>query len=159
MNVELRDARGTMRDRAALRRLFAMYVHDLSRYTDFYTMDARGRWRPELWKDWLALEELSPWLFEVRGELVGFAVVGRQPFSFMSHDRDFKVCEFFVLSGWRRRRIGLTAARAVLGLHRGRWELTVLPGNLGALAFWKRVLGSGAEEIMTPGEVVFRFER
>lgn len=142
-----------------VRRLFAMYVHELSRYTRFYTLDARGRWLPELWRDWLGMEALEPWVFEVGGEVAGFGVVGRQPFEFMSRDRDFKVCEFFILAGWRRRGVGMGAARGLLELHRGGWELTVLPGNLGALAFWKRVLGTGAEEIITPGEVVFRFER
>ena len=159
MFVKLRDARATSRGRAVLRRLFAMYVHDLSRYTGFYALDERGRWRPELWRDWLSLDSLEPQLFEVGGEVSGFAVVGRQPFPFMSRDRDFKVCEFFVLGGWRRQGVGRAAAEAVLGMHRGGWELTVLPGNLGAQVFWKRVLGSGVEEIMTPGEVVFRFER
>ncbi len=160
MKVTLRDSRESARTRSVLRRLFPMYIHDLSPYTSFYRMDERGRWRPELWRDWLSFDTVEPWLFEHAGEVIGFAVVGRQPFPYMSGDRDFKVCEFFVLSSWRRRGVGSVAAREVLGLHRGRWELTVLPGNVGALGFWKRVVGGirGVEELMMPGEVVFRFE-
>lgn len=157
MKVELKDARETGRSRSVLRRLFPMYVHDLSPHTGYYKLDERGRWRPELWRDWLSFETLEPWLFQVAGEVVGFSIVGKQPFPYMSVDRDFKVCEFFILAGWRRRGVGGVAARRVLGLHSGRWELTVLPGNVGALGFWKRVLGRDVEEIMTPGEVVFRF--
>jgi predicted acetyltransferase len=159
--MELKDARESGRTRALLRRLFPLYIHDLSPYTTFYTMDARGRWRPELWKEWLSNPYLEAWLIEDRGELVGFAIVGHRPFPYMSPDRQHKLCEFFVLSAHRRRGVGRDAAARVFDLHQGLWELTVLPRNEGAHGFWKSVVdgytGRRFEEVQLPGEVFFRF--
>jgi predicted acetyltransferase len=162
MSVSLIDARSTPQNQAVLRRLFPMYIHDLSPHTGFYTLDARGRWRPELWRDWLVNPHVEPWLIHSSGELAGFAVVAHQPFPYMSPDRRHKLCEFFILAPQRRRSIGHKAAARVFDLHRGPWELTVLPTNTGAHRFWQSALadytGRRFEELQLPGDIMFRFD-
>lgn len=161
MQVSLADARATPRGRAALRRLFPLYVHDLSPHTGFYRMDERGRWRPDLFRDWLRVPTIDPYLIHAGGSLAGFAVVGHKPFPHMSPDRNHKLCEFFVLGSYRRAGIGRAAAALVFDRHPGTWELTVLPTNTGAVAFWRSMLGrytgGRQEEVQVPGDTIVRF--
>jgi predicted acetyltransferase len=160
MRAELCDARTSALSRAFLRRLFPLYIHDLSPHTSFYSLDARGRWRPELWREWLSNPYLDPWLIRAGGEVVGFAITAHRPFPYMSPDRQHKLCEFFILAGHRRRGFGQTAAGLVIDRHAGSWELTILPTNAGAHRFWKSMLAARGpyEELQLPGDIVMRFE-
>jgi predicted acetyltransferase len=162
MTVTLTDARATPRTRAVLRRLFPLYIHDLSPHTTFYRLDHRARWHPELWRDWLVNPHIDPWLLEVGGEVLGFAIVAHQPFPYMSPDRRHKLCEYFVLASHRRQGIGRQAALRVFNQHAGSWELTILPSNLPAIRFWRSVIngytGSRYEEFQLPGDIVVRFD-
>jgi len=160
--IELVDARTTPRTRAVLRRLFPLYIHDLSPHTTFYTLDARARWRPELWRDWLSNEHIDPWLIELAGEVIGFSIVGHRPFPYMSPDRNHKLCEFFILAPHRRRRRGHEAAARIFDRHAGLWELTVLPTNIAAHGFWQSALDAYTrgryEQVQLPGDILMRFE-
>ena len=162
MELTLIDARATPRTRAALRRLFPMYIHDLSPHTTFYALDTRARWMPQLWRDWLANPHIDPWLFEHKGQLAGFAIVAHQPFPHMSPDRHHKLCEFFILAGQRRQGVGAAAAARVFDLYAGGWELTVLPTNLVAIAFWRRAVTGYTrhrfDEVQLPGDILIRFD-
>ena len=162
MRVELCDARASPRSRTMLRRLFPLYIHDLSPHTTFYSLDDRGRWRPELWREWLSNPYMDPWLIRRDGETVGFAIVGHRPFPYMSPDRHHKLCEFFILVGRRRGGLGRLAAALVFDGSPGDWELTVLPSNTVAHRFWKSMLDGYTrgrhEEVQLPGDIMMRFE-
>jgi predicted acetyltransferase len=160
--MTLTDARATARSRTLLRRLFPLYIHDLSPHTGFYVLDDRGRWRPDLWRDWLANPHVEPWLIDSDGQPAGFAIVAHQPFPYMSPDRRHKLCEFFILSARRRMGLGQEAAGRVFDLHAGPWELTVLRSNSAALGFWRATIGAYTaqryQEVQLPGDIMFRFD-
>ncbi len=141
--------------------MFQLYAHELSQFTPFFTIDDRGRWNPPLSRDWLVNPHVEPHIIHSDGAPAGFAIVGRRPFQYMSHDRDFKLCEFFILASHRRRGIGQAAARQVFDRHHGMWELTILPDNERAQVFWRSVLGpytrGRLEEFQVPGDIVMRF--
>ncbi len=80
-------------------------------------------------------------LLRADGELAGFALVGQRPFPYMDRGSDFRLSEFFVLRGLRRRGVGRAAANALFATLRGKWELSELPGNEAAIRFWRAVIG------------------
>jgi predicted acetyltransferase len=157
--VELRAVE-TERERDALRRLVPLYVHDLSRYTDHYRLDADGRWQPDYVDDFLARPACSAYLIRVARAAAGFAWVGAGDFPRKRPDRDLRLAELFVAAPFRRAGVGRAAADAVLARHTGTWQLEVVDGNDAALAFWRAVLeGRGHRE--EPGDDrdrVFLFE-
>ena len=81
---------------------------------------------------------ISPFLIKADGELAGLAIVVTQPHA--TPGRDYRMEEFFVLNKFRRRGVGRTAASALLGQFRGRWEIAQRPTNHGAIAFWRSVV-------------------
>ncbi len=161
MAVSLIDARTARWHRVLLCRLFPLYAHELSHFTPFFTIDERGHWNPELSRDWLVNPLVTPLLIYNDDAPVGFAIIGRKPFQYMSQDRDFKLCEFFILASERRKSIGRAAACEIFDRFRGTWELTILPLNERAHAFWRSVLvpytKGNLEEFQVPGDIVMRF--
>lgn len=131
----------TPADHPLLHNLYPLYLHDLSEYGVDYALDDQGRWQPDYLPTWLSQSpEVHPLLLRWEGRAVGFAFVGQAPFPFMTRGRDFRMSEFFILRGERRRGLGRRAARAVFDRFRGVWEVSQLPANRPAIAFWRSVI-------------------
>jgi predicted acetyltransferase len=93
------------------------------------------------------------WL-EEQGNRAGFALINRHA---LVRSGAWNVSEFYVAPAWRRKGLGLQAARALFALHPGWWEIGILPGHIAALSFWTIVLEgcSGVRlEQFQPGTVV-----
>ncbi|MCP3141630.1 GNAT family N-acetyltransferase [Pyxidicoccus xibeiensis] len=134
--------RATPAEHPLLRNLYPLYLHDLSEYGVEYRLDEQGQWQPDFLPTWLAPSaEVHPLLLRSEGRTVGFAFVGQAPFPYMTKGRDFRMSEFFILRGERRRGLGRLAARAVFQRFPGIWEVSQLPGNQAAITFWRSVIG------------------
>ncbi|MEJ7568553.1 MAG: hypothetical protein WKF41_09845 [Gaiellaceae bacterium] len=77
------------RDLAALRRLYPLYLHDLSAFTEHYVLDAEAQWQPSYLEDWLGRTTSHSLLIRVDGRPAGFALVAERPFPHMPQDVDF----------------------------------------------------------------------
>lgn len=148
-------------DRAALHRLYALYLHDLSDFSDHYSLDAEARWTPSYLDDMLARPVCHCLLLRSQGRAVGFSLVATQPFPYMPADADAHLAEFFVAKPHRRRGLGRAAAEATLRRFPGRWNLAVVERNEPAFAFWREVVaeltGGDYAEIEGAGDTSFRF--
>ena len=158
--VELRRA-AAAHELAALRRLYALYLHDLSAYTSHYELDEEGRWRPDYLEDMLPRPECHCLLILADDRPAGFALVTAKPFPHMAAGADFRMAEFFVAQPYRRRGIGRAAALAALARFHGKWTVEELVANEAAVAFWRLVIAEATDgaydELELPGEVVQRF--
>jgi predicted acetyltransferase len=149
-----------------IRNLYPLYLHDLSAFTEFYDVDAQGAWFPDYLPDWLeprlSISMVHPMVIRAEGRPAGFALVAERPFPHMTPGRDFRMCEFFVLNRLRRRGVGRRAAGVIFARFRGLWEVSELPGNARAIAFWRRVIGELTGERYTEaieqGDVVQVFD-
>lgn len=144
-----------------MERLYPLYLHDLSAFTDYYRLDAEGRWQPSHIDDWLSRDTSTSIVLRVGDVAAGFAWVAEQPFPYMDADRDYRLAEFFVAKPFRRGGHGTWFARDVISRFRGAWHLEVLLENEVALAFWRRTLERyAARETRRDdiGDYQFRFE-
>ncbi|MFP2904554.1 GNAT family N-acetyltransferase [Pyxidicoccus sp. 3LFB2] len=134
--------RATPAEHSLLRNLYPLYLHDLSEFGVEYRLDEQGHWRPDFLPTWLTgAPEVHPLLLRFEERTVGFAFVGQAPFPYMTPGRDFRMSEFFILRGERRRGLGRLAARAIFERYPGIWEVSQLPANRSAIAFWRSVIG------------------
>jgi predicted acetyltransferase len=136
-----------------------MYVHDISAFdSDFYCLDANGRWLPDIAGDWVASVtradnldanhapsgEKQPYqrahVILDRGRPVGFACVGLSPFRHMPAEADVILAEFFLIHGSRGVGIGQHVARALVARYPGRWSLSAIHDNTRAIRFWRKTL-------------------
>jgi len=142
VDIELRDARRSPADREWLTNVYPFYLHDLSEFDDgYYTLDEKGLWRPDHLPSWLDEEDDHPLILLESGRRVGFALVNQAPSPHVTPGLDYRMAEFFVLRAQRGRGIGRRAVVALFDRFRGKWEISELPRNQPAIAFWRRVIG------------------
>jgi predicted acetyltransferase len=126
-----------------LRHLIDLYAYDFSEILGLDVEDD-GRFRfPALAPYWTDPGH-HPFFFRVAGKLAGFALV--QDRSHLTgaqgvHD----MAEFFVLRRYRRQGLGALAARELFRRFPGPWEVRERPANVGAIAFWRRVIDGYTE--------------
>jgi len=143
-SVDVIEARADQR--SAIANMMQLYIHDFS---EQWAGQARGELNESgLFEDypldpyWSKPDHI-PLLIRAGGALAGFVLVDAHAHSGLTLDRS--VAEFFVVRKHRRGGVGAAAARAVFMRWPGQWEAAVARRNLGALAFWRRVVAE------TPG--------
>lgn len=77
------------------------------------------------------------YLAQVDRKLAGFVLVSSRVHY---HDTGWNIDEFFVLRCYRRQGVGRFLAHKTFDTYRGYWEITQIPNNLPAQAFWRRVI-------------------
>lgn len=166
--------------RAFFRNVWPMYVHEITGFdTDFYELDAFGRWQPDIVEHWAGAVTVPANLREPRssedggqpfqrtyviardGQSVGFVCVGLRPFAYMPEDVDACLFELFLNRAQRGHGVAERALEQVLARHAGRWFLRIIHDNARALAFWSKALPragvSQLERCDEPGDVCWRF--
>jgi len=86
-------------------------------------------------------EEREAYFIRQRGtaRLLGFAMVRRH------EDGRHSIAEFLVIPKYRRRGVGMQAAKACFELHDGLWEVKPAYGSESAWLFWQRAIGQTVE--------------
>lgn len=152
-------------DQPVLLQLAEYYAYDFSDLLDL-DVDDSGRFGSGRLGRHFADPVCHPFLIRVDGKLAGFAIhEGRSRLTGAARVND--VAEFFVMKKHRKRAVGARAAVALFDRFAGRWEVRQVPANVGATAFWRKVIGrhtGGAyTEVAWDDErfrgVVQRFER
>jgi predicted acetyltransferase len=141
-SLEILNAKDSPILREWLSNVYPLYLHDLSEFDKtFYQLDERGRWAPDHLQFWLTEETAHPLVIRAASRSVGFAFVGKAPFKYMTPGMDYHLAEFFILRRYRRTGLGRRAAMAIFDALPGWWELEEIPANVGAIRFWRKVIG------------------
>ena len=138
MQVELAIA--TADEKTILANLIELYAHDFSEISDLQ-LDSNGRFGyahlPLYWQE----SNRYPFLIRVNGNLAGFVFV-RKGSEVSGDDNVWDLTEFFIVRGYRRRRVGITVAHEVWRKFPGLWEVRVAEKNKVAQDFWGRTIDS-----------------
>jgi predicted acetyltransferase len=108
-------------------------------YFDLYWGEPDARW-----PYWICVDDRA----------AGFALLRRDA-------AGMQMAEFFVARPYRRRGIGVAAARRLIARFPGQWSITQREDNAPAIAFWQRVLDGfvAYEETTTRTNAVRREQR
>jgi len=174
--IAIVDAWRIAEARTFFRNVWPMYVHELSSFdTQFYVLDEKGRWLPDIVEDWIS--DITP-VQNMRGEQdaeqpfqrahiitcddrpIGFVCIGIPPFKYMPADADVHIAEFFLIHTSRGTGAATRAVALLLQRYPGRWHLRAIYDNTRAIRFWRKALLSlgvhGLEEHHDGSDVVFR---
>lgn len=136
MNTEVLKA--TLQDKSILRNLLALYLYDFSEI-EGGDVDASGlfgyRYLDRYWTE----PGRQPFLVKVDGMLAGFVLVSQYHHVF-GDENTMTIAEFFIMRKYRGRGIGTHVAIRVFDLFPGKWEVRQTAKNLGAQAFWRKVV-------------------
>jgi predicted acetyltransferase len=121
-----------------LRNLVQLYAYDFAEILGFDIPDS-GRFPDAIADDCFAGAGRHPFFIRVDEHLAGFAIVDAR--SRLTGDPTVRdVAEFFVARRHRGRGVGATAAHTLFTRFGGRWEVREKTENVGAIAFWRKVI-------------------
>lgn len=129
----------TVDDRPAVERLWLMFRHDMSEFSEVLPFPD-GTFRKERLEAAFTEAGWAPYLLTSGDRPVGLALVRglAEPTRVLN--------SFFVVRGARRAGIGLSAVQQVVACHPGRWEVAFQDANAAAVRFWRRVATEVAGE-------------
>jgi predicted acetyltransferase len=162
VSVSIRDARNSPLDREWIRGVYRDYLAELSA-SKTGLFPALGEWNDreaEFLAGWFADSGANPFVILSEGQRAGFALVSRPP-PFPRTTVQYRMAEFFVVNGARRRGVGASAAWLLFNRFSGDWEVLEDEHNRPALLFWRRVIArltnGRYSETREAGEVRHRF--
>ena len=138
-------------DLPIIRNMWLFYIYELGRYCGF-----NNGWECPVNLDFIPDDLTSyftspnqAFLIKVKSEFAGFILLnkkGTQP------NTDWNMAEFFILAKFQGKGIGQLIAQKLWKKHSGCWEVSIIPENKPALAFWRKAIsaftnGSYTEEI------------
>jgi predicted acetyltransferase len=117
--------------------LTQLYVYDFSEMLGL-DVGEDGRFTGPRMDGYWVTEGHHAYLIRAGSQLAGFALVEGK--SRLTGEPLKDMSQFFVLRRFRRRGVGAEAARWLFARFRGRWEVREAKVNVGATAFWRRVI-------------------
>jgi len=121
-----------------LRHLLELYCYDFSEYlgTD---VNENGLFGYTYLDAYFEEVDRHAYFIKVADKFVGFVLLNRH-FELLQDPSGYAVAEFFVLRKYRRKGIGMQAAKAIFDLYPGAWEVSQMMANMAAVEFWLKVV-------------------
>jgi predicted acetyltransferase len=152
--VEGRISSGTEADELAVRNMLVVYLNELAAWDPGIVLNDVGLpvWRefglpgprtgPEAARhNWWIRDDCERLVIREGDAAVGFAIVASPP-RHLDVAVDHEIVDFYVAPKVRRHGLGRSAAARIIAERPGSWILFTLAGNVGAQAFWRRVLAA-----------------
>ena len=137
--MEIMVVEATAADELVLRNLVQFYAYDFAEIAGWEIPES-GRFADAIVDGCFDGGHRHPFLVRVDGRLAGLAIVEtRSQLSGEDGIRD--VAELFVARRFRGRGVGDVVACALFDRFGGRWEVRQTTANVGATAFWRKVIG------------------
>lgn len=117
------------------------YVYDLSKecghISDEWRLPANGLFESFDFKNYFEEDSRRAYLIKVYGDIAGFILLNQVT---TNNSNDWNIGEFFILGRYQGNGIGKQAAKKIWRLYPGEWEVSVIPENASALAFWENAI-------------------
>jgi predicted acetyltransferase len=78
-------------------------------------------------------------LIKIKNELAGFILLNKTGAQL---NIDWNMAEFFILAQFQERGIGQSITHKLWKTHAGYWEVSIIPENRPALAFWQKTISA-----------------
>ena len=85
-------------------------------------------------------------LIKVGNELAGFSLIHKNGISPTTY---WNMGEFYIIAKYQNQGVGKKAAHQIWRQFPGHWEVTVIPENTPALAFWRRSISNFTDKQYT----------
>ena len=136
--MEIKILKAERADSSVLRQLLEYYCYDFSEYlqTD---VNEHGMFAYAYLDSYWIEPGRHPYFIKVDGKYAGFILINKD-FLVLDDPAGHCVAEFFIMRKYRRRGIGLSAAKSVFAMHPGQWEISLVLTNQPSLKFWHKAV-------------------
>ncbi len=143
-NYKINIIPATIADYPIIQNISRFYVYDISRYCGFiskdWAMPKDGLYECFDLKKYFEDADKKPYLIKFgNSELVGFVLLDKHA---TSSNIDWNMGQFFILAKFQGKGIASEVVKRIWEIHSGKWEVSVIPENTPALAFWRKNISS-----------------
>lgn len=138
--MQITLSKATETDKTRVQNLGRFYVYDMSRYCGClpgWETPPDGLFECIDLSSYFEKPDNHPFLIKVNGELAGFVLINK---SGSSPHVDWNMGEFFVVSKFQGKGVGRHVAKEIFNQFPGVWEVTQIPENKVAIAFWEKII-------------------
>jgi predicted acetyltransferase len=135
-----------------LRNLYALYLHDLSKFTTNIEIDEHGFFEYEDLDMFWTVDGISPYLIKVDDTIIGFLLLLERPF--LKQETDFGINDIFILNQYKGKGLGIQAIETLFQKKCGKYFVIELMENTPAVSFWKKVYEKLNIEVEEKEEVI-----
>lgn len=125
-------------DKSVLQHLMELYTYEFSVFEDL-DVNAHGVYGYEYLDHYWTEEWRHPFLIRHENRLAGFILI--REMGEKDGVKVYSMAEFFILLKYRRLGLGRQAAFFAFDRFPGNWHVSEVECNLGAQAFWRKVIG------------------
>ena len=131
----------TIADYLLIQNMARLYVYDLSRACGFISQEwvipADGLYESFDFKHYITDSDRRAYFVKVDGEIAGFVLLHQ---SGTSLEAQWCIGEFFILAKFQGKGVGRDVAYQIWNMHQGIWDVSVIPENKMAHAFWLKTI-------------------
>lgn len=129
-----------MKDYPVIQNMWLYYIYDMGRDCGLmrgWECPATPGFIPDDLRAYFKDPTRKAFLIKIEDQLAGFALL-RQLKNLPINGWD--MCEFFILSKFQGKGVGGQVAHKIWNTYPGYWEVSIIPENKSALAFWRKII-------------------
>ncbi|WP_207760981.1 GNAT family N-acetyltransferase [Holospora curviuscula] len=137
-NVRLLPA--TISNYPTIQNMARFYVYDRTAYMDWECPES-GLFECIDFKHYFENSDEKAFLIKVSDEIAGFVLLDKMH---LLEPVDWNMGEFFVLAKFQEKGIASIVAREIFKEHPGKWSIAVMPENIKAIKFWRKIISEAS---------------
>ena len=126
----------TLADYPVIQNMARFYVYDRTQYMGWECPES-GLFECIDFKHYFESPDKHAYLVRIGDELAGFVLIDKMV---LIEKVDWNMGEFFILAKFQSMGIGSQVAKDIFSRFPGKWSVAVMPENIGAVKFWRRVI-------------------
>ena len=123
-------------DYPIVQNLAQYYVYDRTKYMG-WECSKEGLFECIDFKHYFTSLGEEAFLIKVEGEIAGFVLLDKE---YILEPVDWNMGEFFIIAKFQGKQIAATVAHEIFKTHAGKWHVAVMPENVQADKFWRKVI-------------------
>ena len=126
----------TIKDYPVIQNMARFYVYDRTRYMGWECPED-GLFECIDFKHYFENPDKKAFLIRVANEIAGFVLLDK---IHLLEPVDWNMGEFFILAKFQGKGIGSKVAQEIFKIHPGKWSVAVMPENIKAVNFWRKII-------------------
>ncbi|HEI6745950.1 TPA: GNAT family N-acetyltransferase [Legionella pneumophila] len=143
MKIEIIPA--TISDYPIVQNLAGYYVYDRTGYMG-WSCSEKGTFECIDFKHYFETQNEKAFVVKVDDDLAGFVLLDKE---FLLEAVDWNMGEFFILKKFQGKGIATYVAHNILKENPGKWSVAVMPENIKAVNFWRKIISTAVMENYT----------
>ena len=136
LSAVIRVLPATLADYPIIQNMARFYVYDRTPYMGWECPES-GLFECIDFKHYFENPDEKAFLIRVEDEIAGFVLLDKMQ---VLEPVDWNMGEFFILAKFQGKGIANIVIQEIFKQHPGKWSIAVMPENIKALKFWRRVI-------------------